>query len=380
MEKTSLIADRFRQKYGALPHVVASAPGRVNLIGEHTDYNDGFVLPMAIDCRLRIAVAPSSTDPDATQCAGEYFEQDKGAHHRALLYMAGVMWALRRDHSPVHGVDAFITSTVPVGAGLASSAALEIAYARALCETAKIPWEPMVMAKLAQDGETTYLKVRCGIMDQAASASGRAGHAMLLDCRTLEMTHVPMPASATVVVMDTGTRRTLGETEYNKRRASCEEAVQHLQKTLPHVRALRDVTLAELARASAGLDPETLRRAQHVVAENQRPAAMAAALRANDVAAAGALMNESHASLRDLYEVSSKHLDIICQEARKHPACLGARMTGAGFGGCAIALVKTDAVDDFIRATQPTYEARSYQRSAFFPVRADDGARVEPLS
>jgi galactokinase len=351
----------------------------VNLIGEHTDYNDGFVLPMAIDRRLHVAVSPSTMDPDATRCAGDHFEHDKGARHRALLYMAGVMWALRRDQpKTVPGVDAFIASDIPIGAGLASSAALEIAYARALCETAGVVWDPMAMARMAQEGETHHLGVRCGIMDQATSASGRKGKAMLLDCRTLEMTYVDMPTTMTVVVMDTGTHRTLGDTEYNKRRASCESAAKVLGAVDPNVRALRDATLPMLQDAK--LDEVTARRARHVIEENQRPAAMVKALKANDTAAAGRLLNDSHRSLRDLYEVSSVHLDMICEIARAHPGCYGARMTGGGFGGCAIALVNADAVDDFVRHAQPRYEAASYKRSSFFAVNAEDGARLEPLS
>jgi galactokinase len=374
-----MIAARFRERYGAAPDVIASAPGRVNLIGEHTDYNDGFVLPMAIDRRLHIAVSTGGADPDSTQCAGDYFDTDKDAQHRTLLYMAGVMWAMRRDHPKLRGTNAFIGGDLPAGAGLASSAALEIAYARALCESNNIPWKPMVMARLAQEGETHRLGVRCGIMDQAVSAAGRAGTAMLFDCRSLEATHVEIPSAVAVVVMDTGTRRTLGETEYNNRRASCEETVRQLKAVSPSVRALRDVTLAMLEKAP-NIDDVTRRRAKHVIEENARPAAMVKALRAGDAGGAGELMNDSHASLRDLYEVSSPHLNMICEAAREHPACFGARMTGGGFGGCGIALVASAAVDDFVRFAQPRYEARSYKKSAFFVARADDGARLETVS
>lgn len=379
MAPVSLIARQFRERYGVAPRLVASAPARVNLIGEHTDYNDGFVLPMAIDLRLSVAVAGSRLDPESTRCAGDLMEQDKEAHRRGLMFMAGVMWALRRDHPQVHGTDAFVMSDIPAGAGLASSAALEIAYARALCESFGVAWEPMEMAKLAQEGEMHRFGVRCGIMDQAASAAGRRGCVMLMDCRSVEITYVDGPESVSVVVMDTGTRRALSDTAYNERRAACEAAVGHLQASHPGIRALRDVSTDMLTKAASSMDAVTLRRAQHVVAENRRPFEMVKAFRAGDVGTAGQLMNDSHASLRDLYEVSSAQLDIACDLAREHPGCLGARMTGAGFGGCAIALVQNDAIDDFIRYTQPRYEARTYQSSKFYAVRADDGARLEPL-
>jgi galactokinase len=202
---------------------------------------------------------------------------------------------------------------------------------------------------------------------------------MLLDCRTLDLSYVPVPPDVAVVVMDTGVRRRLSGTEYNDRRQACEQAVERIRTIAPGVRALRDVPPELLHEAEASLDPVVLRRARHVVEENRRPADMARALGARDFAAAGALMNESHASLRDLYEVSSVHLDLICEAARFHPACFGARMTGAGFGGCAIALVRSDGVDDFIRHVQPQYEARTYKGSDFFVADADEGARLDPL-
>jgi galactokinase len=215
-------------------------------------------------------------------------------------------------------------------------------------------------------------------MDQTAAASGRRGHAMLLDCRSLHMSYVQVPDDVSIVVMDTGTRRTLATSEFNERRAACQTAVAALRAVASEVRALRDVTPEMLDAVESSLDPVILRRARHVVHENLRPMALSRALAARDFAAAGQLMDASHRSLRDLYEVSGVHLDIICETARAHPACYGARMTGAGFGGCAIALVATDSVETFIAETKPRYEARTYKRSDLFPVTADDGARLEP--
>ena len=382
MANAPLISQRFRARFGVEPAVVASAPGRVNLIGEHTDYNDGFVLPLAIDRRVEIAA--SKRDDRALVLHSEEFSEDRSYAMDELpgtttqtweMYVSGVVRALK-DVGTVPGMNICVGSGVPVGAGLASSAALEMGVARAICAVAGIPWNAPRMIRLAQRVEVEFLGIRSGIMDQTAIALARRGHAMLLDCRSSEITNVAIPTEVALVVMDTGIRRSLSASEYNERRASCEAAVAAIRKTHRDVRALRDVTPAIL-RASEGVLSETERkRATHVVRENGRPAMMAVALDAGDYARAGKLLNESHASLRDLYEVSSQHLDIICETARQHPACFGARMTGAGFGGCAIALVKGGATADFVRVTQPQYEARTYKKSAFYPVIADDGVAL----
>lgn len=382
-----MIAERFRERFGAVPQVLASAPGRVNLIGEHTDYNDGFVLPMAIGRRVRVAAAPRA-DNRMVAVSEEHHEEreilvsSESLAHRAgdwTAYVAAVASALTQDVRRTAGWNLVISGGVPVGAGLSSSAALELAVVRALCAVSEIPWDARAMARLTQRAENDLVGVRCGIMDQMAASAGRRGHAMLLDCRTLDLSYVPVPPDVAVVVMDTGVRRRLSGTEYNDRRQACERAVERIRAIAPGVRALRDVTPELLRKAEASLDPVVLRRARHVVEENRRPADMARALGARDFAAAGALMNESHASLRDLYEVSSVHLDLICEVARFHAACFGARMTGAGFGGCAIALVRSAGVDDFIRHVQPQYEARTYKGSDFFVADADEGARLDPL-
>lgn len=363
--------------------MVVSAPGRVNLIGEHTDYNDGFVFPMAIDRRVQIAAAPR-TDGRIVAYSEEYDQQRTvvvdtvlpSRAHGWEAFVAGIAWAFRAGGHPPMGMNLVIGRGVPMGAGVSSSAALEVGLARAICALADVQWEPLAMARLAQRAENEYVGVRCGIMDHMASAGARAGHAMLLDCRSLERSHVAIPPDLGVVVMDTGVRRALSSSEYNARRSACEAAVAVIRQTAPGVLALRDVTPDVLRSAEPAMDATMLRRVRHVVEENQRPAAMAAAFLENELARAGQLMNESHASLRDLYDVSSPQLDIACDAARAHPACHGARMTGAGFGGCAVALVQADAVADFIRVTQPQYEARTYQKSEFYAVGADDGAAV----
>lgn len=380
-----MIAERFQQHFGVAANRVASAPGRVNLIGEHTDYNEGFVLPIAIDRRIQVA-ASRRADGRIVAFAEEFSEEraidassQPGASgsRRWQDYVAGVALALVADQGRFQGANLLIAGNVPVGAGLASSAALELAVARAMCALSDIPWKPVEMARLAQRAENQYVGVNCGIMDQVASSTGRRGHAMLLDCRTLERSDVELPPDVSIVVMDTGVRRTLSASEYNLRRSACEEAVERIRALAPDVRSLRDVTPVLLQSAASSMEAATHRRARHVVDENRRPAALVRALEARDFATAGRLMNDSHASLRDLYDVSSVHLNLICDAARAHAACYGARMTGAGFGGCAIALVRADGIQDFMHRAQAQYEARTYKKSSFFAANADEGARID---
>jgi galactokinase len=373
----------FRDLMGAAPAVVAFGPGRVNLIGEHTDYNDGFVLPMALErgvavaCRARFDrhIRAYAAQPDERRDLPlEGLAPGRVSGWPA--YVAGVAWALEQEGPALPGLDVVITSDLPIGAGLSSSAALEVATARAVAQLANRPWDPVAMARLCQRVENTFVGMPCGLMDQLAAAASRAGCATLLDCRSLETAFVPVPATAAVVVMDTGVRRALVQSAYAERRAACERAVAVLRDVRPGVRALRDVDEGMLAAAHGNLDPLVLRRARHVIAENGRPPAMAAALRANDLAAAGQLMNDSHASLRDLYEVSCPELDLVCELARGHPACFGARMTGAGFGGCAVALVAQDGAEAFVRAVEGDYRAGAPGGEPFFATLPGAGARL----
>jgi galactokinase len=382
-----MIRELFQDRFGVAPQVVASAPGRVNLIGEHTDYNEGFVLPVAIDRRIRVAVAPR-TDDRVVAYSEEFDEQwevgttvvDNLRSRRWSDYVLAILRMLTQEGHPIPAMSVFISGGVPVGAGVSSSAALEIALARALCVAMDLPWEPLRMARLAQNAENEFVGVSCGIMDQFTATAGRAGNAILLDCRTLASTYVRVPPEVAIVVMDTGVRRTLNGSDYNARRAVCDYVVNRIRAIAPNVRALRDVTPSLLQTAKVLLDSTAYRRARHVVDENARPKALALALSGGNLEAAGALLNDSHESLRALYEVSSVHLDLICDAARAHPACYGARMTGAGFGGCAIALVRPDGTKQFMRDVQPRYEAQSYKRAHFFRVEADDGARLEAVA
>ena len=363
---------------------MASAPGRVNLIGDHTDYNDGFVLPMAIDrgtvCALGAreeGVLRVHSVAHGETREGRLAELRPPGGSSFFDYVAGVAWALREAGHGQRGADVLVLGNLPIGAGLSSSASLELAAARALMASAGRPWEPVAMARLAQRAENLYVGVSCGLMDHYAAAASAEGQALLLDCRSLEVRAVTVPEAVAVVVMDTGVRRALATSAYNERRASCEAAVHALKVLRPGLLALRDVDQPLLEAGRALLDVTTWKRAAHVVAENGRPVAMAAALGRNDLGAAGRLMNESHASLRDLYEVSSPELDLITDLAREHPACLGARLTGAGFGGCAVALVRSAGTADFVSALEGAWRDHSPERAgAIFATRPSGGAHL----
>jgi galactokinase len=376
--------DLFLDVFGGVPPEVAVAPGRVNLIGDHTDYNDGFVLPMAID---RGAAAAFRARPDGrlrvhAAAYGETRETLLSAlappgGSDFLAYVAAVAWAFREAGYKIPGLDLVLHGNVPIGAGLSSSAALELAVARAFCAAGRLPFDPVTAARLAQRGENAYVGMNCGLMDQFAAAAASEGCALLLDCRSLETTAVPLPAEAAVVVMDTGARRALATSAYNERRSACESVVAVLAALRPGVRALRDVDEAFLESARDRIEPTAYRRARHVVAENARPVAFAKAMARGDLGAAGRLMNDSHASLRDLYDVSSPELDLITDLARAQAACFGARLTGAGFGGCAVALVSAAATGDFIPSVEAAMRrARPALRSTLFACRPSAGARL----
>ncbi len=361
---------------------VARAPGRVNLIGEHVDYNDGWVLPLAIDRHVAVACAPRTDGTLAWHAA-------EGAPHVVTLDVppsAGgpaapalaVARALAARGVRCGGADLLVHSDLPVGAGLSSSAALHVALAVALLHLAGTSLPPAELAALGQQVEQDLSGVRCGIMDPFASAAGRAGHALLLDCRTRAAEPVALPAAAAVLVLDTGVRRTLAGSDYNARRAACETALAALARRDPRVRALRDADVPALARVREELDAVTFRRALHVLEELPRPAALAAALRAGDLVAAGHLLDESHASLRDLYEVSCPELDILVDVARARAGVYGARLTGAGFGGCAVALADARRAAHEAHEIEARYRERSGREGACFVVRAVDGAGMAP--
>ncbi|MGQ9840375.1 MAG: galactokinase [Anaerolineae bacterium] len=367
----------FQSRFNASPALVVRAPGRVNLIGEHTDYNDGFVLPLAIDRATWIALRPRP-DRQVIVHALDFDEQDVFDLDNPTPrpgswanYVRGVAWALRQHGYALAGWEGVLAGDVPIGAGLSSSAALEMAVARAFAAVGGWPWDAPRLALVGQYAENKWVGVNCGIMDQMISAAGVADHALLIDCRSLATTPFPLPAGVAVVVLDTATRRGLVDSAYNERRAQCEAAGRHFG-----VKALRDVTLDQLQAAQSELDPVTYRRARHVITENSRVLQACDAMRAGDAATLGRLLNESHISLRDDFQVSSRELDIMVETAQDHPLCLGARMTGAGFGGCAIALVQGAGVQEFVTLVAARYARRTGLTPRVYVCRATAGAEV----
>ncbi len=361
---------------------VVRAPGRVNLIGEYTDINDGFVLPAAIDLEVRIAVRPRRDRRIRLVLAatGERAELDLDrigpARGRWLDYVAGTAREMEAAGLPVHGFDGALNSSLPSGSGLSSSAALELAAAWALAGPAAPATDPLSLARIAQRAENAYVGVMCGLMDQFASASGVAGAAVLLDCRSLDHRVVPLPSSVVLVVAHTGRPRTLGTSEYNARRADCERAVRLLSEEEPSVRSLRDVDPAMLERHASRLDGIALRRARHVVDENDRVLRVEAAMAGGDLEAVGGLFAASHASLRDDFEVSSPELDALVDIATAVPGVMASRMTGAGFGGCTVSLVRPDAVEALRARILAEYPGRTGRTPRVWVVRAAEGAGV----
>ncbi len=361
---------------------VVHAPGRVNLIGEHTDYNEGFVLPVAIDLGISIALVPTD-DPrvELTLAAsGETGVFDvHGVGDRQgfwLDYVAGMAWALGEAGTGPRGFRGLLASDLPQGAGLSSSAAIEVVAAWALSGGDRPPLDPMRLVHVVQRSENGYIGLNNGIMDQFASVFGEPGRALLLDCRSLEHRSVPLPLDdVALVACHSGSPRKLEASAYNERRSQCEAAVAAIAAVEPGVTALRDVTPSMLDRVRDRLAPVAARRAEHIVAENQRVLDVIAAFEAGDLDAVGRLFYASHASLRDLYEVSSPELDALVEIARATPGVIGARLTGAGFGGCTINLVRRDAVEALREAVMRDYPARTGLVPRVFPVEASAGAR-----
>jgi galactokinase len=379
MERTS---EFFRRCFGHAPRWVVAAPGRVNLIGEHTDYNDGFVLPMAIERYILIAgstnpgpeVTLHSVTPGETATFSIRPKVEPGEPGWSN-YLRGVIAGFQKLGKKFPAFDAVIESNLPFGGGLASSAALEVATATLLEAMTGQTLDPIEKAVLCQRAEHDFAGVPCGIMDQFTSILGQENHALLLDCRSRTTTPVAMTdPSVTVLIINTNIRHKLAESEYAKRRAQCEAAARALK-----VPALRDATLEGLEAARGQLDPVVFRRARHVISENARTLQTARAIQASDWAAAGRLMYASHASLRDDYEVSCPELDTVVEIAQAmgdEGGVIGCRMTGGGFGGCAVSLVKTDAVQRITRSLDAAYEKKTGTQASIFSSRPAAGARI----
>jgi galactokinase len=336
MDLQQKVTAAFTEKFATPPPLIVRAPGRVNLIGEHTDYNDGFVLPMAIDRGIWLALRPREDDQvmvhslDYGETAVFPLTNLQNTNSGWAEYLKGVAWALQEKGYTLRGWEGVMAGNVPKGAGLSSSAALELATARAFQQVSGFAWDAPQMAKLCQRAENKWVGVNCGIMDQMISAAGEAGHALLIDCRSLETQSVPLPpaldgSDTAVVILDTTTRRGLVDSAYNERRQQCEAAAAHFGVT-----ALRDVSIGEFLAEADNLESLTRRRAKHVITENLRTLNAAKAMQNADAALLGQLMNESHASLRDDFEVTNEALNVIVAVAQAQDGCFGARMTGAG--------------------------------------------------
>jgi galactokinase len=379
----------FQQRFGCEPRYIARAPGRVNLLGEHADYNDGFVMPVAIDHATYIAFAPSQTD-HTTLWAVDFNQQavfsfqtlfaktqaDGSPLPEWAYYPAGVQWALMEAGLSTPAMDAAFLSDVPRGSGLSSSASVEMAFTLAWQTLGNWIRSPMERALLGQKAENQYVGVNCGIMDQFASACGAMNKVLILDCRSLEYSSLSLPKDITLVVSDTSIRRKLTSGEYNHRRTACEETVKILKRDLPEVNSLRDVSVEAFNRLAHQLPAELEKRSRHVVDEIQRTDQAQTLLETGDIQSFGRLMNECHISLRDLYEVSIPELDLMVEIAQSLKGCYGARLTGAGFGGCTINLVERHYVNEFVDVLGKEYETKTGYHPEIYICQASDGAEL----
>jgi galactokinase len=381
MDIADLIS-RFNRAFAQAPAFVARAPGRVNLIGEHTDYNGGFVLPMAIDRDVTIVGAPrddrtvrlhSANFDDDVAFALDHI--DKLTKNTWSNYSRGVADVLQKSGRDLNGFSGVLYGNVPIGSGLSSSAATEMSTVMAFAAaTPSLNVDGVTAAKLSQKAENEFVGVNCGIMDQFISSLGQAGHALFIDCLSLDYELVPMPGGVTVLVVDTSAPRSLAASAYNERRAQCEFAAGVFG-----VKTLREMPVEAFERRQGELPDDVAKRVSHVIHENQRVLDAVAALRAGDVVRFGQLMNQSHDSLRNLYEVSSTELDAVVNIAREMRGVHGARMTGAGFGGCAIALVENDCADALAARMRDEYPRRTGREPKVYACVASDGASWQSL-
>ena len=378
--ESSGLLERFTKLYGTDPLLV-QAPGRVNLIGEHTDYNEGFVFPAAIAFQTRIAIAKKS-DRHLVVYSENYSERieldldqlpDSRRGHWSD-YIVGVVRLLERILGGLPGANLLIHGNVPQGAGLSSSASLEVAVCKAFLDVSEKQLDGVAIARLCQQAENEFVGARCGIMDQFISVHGRKNHALRLDCRTLEYDLLPIPPDVRFVICNTEVRHQLAAGEYNQRRAECEAAARYFAERVPGVKSLRDVTMEDFNKFGGGLPGLIRKRCYHVLSENLRVLQAAEALQANDLNSFGRLMASSHSSLRDDFEVSCEELDLLVRLAEQVEGVYGARMTGGGFGGCTINLVQEDHVEDFKRNVRQGYLRGTGRAPEIYISSAADGA------
>jgi galactokinase len=379
-----VLTSRFREMFGASPRIFR-APGRVNLIGEHTDYNDGFVMPAAIEFYTWIAAA--KREDRVLEVYSDHFDEQiilpldelAGPPRRHWGdFIRGVAAVLQNAGYNLAGANLVIHGEVPIGAGLSSSASLEVATALALSSLSQVEVPPLELVKLCQKAEHEYVGTRCGIMDQFIAVFGAAGRALMLDCRSLEYQMLPVSRDFRLVVCNSMVRHELASGEYNQRRADCEEGVKLLQPHLPGIRALRDVGVADLEAWKQELPATVYRRCRHVVSENQRVLAAAMALQSGDADQFGHLMYRSHASLRDDFQVSCKELDLLVDLASSTPGVYGARMTGGGFGGCTVNLLRASASNSFKEHIAQAYRDATGTIPEIYICETAQGAQAWP--
>ena len=380
MDRVSQLLEKFRSRYGTSA-TAYRAPGRVNLIGEHTDYNEGLVLPAAIGFSCYVAIAPRRDRKLVvySEVFNESVEADLDSlGHRGRGewqdYPLGVAAVLQQSGRPLRGANVYISGDVPLGAGLSSSAAIEVSTGYALLTVSGQVIDRKQLALLCQRAENEYVGARSGIMDQFVSCFGQAGHALMLDCRSLEFRALPVPHGIRLVICNTMVKHALGAGEYNTRRAECEEAVRRLSGTLPHIRSLRDLTARELEQNLGKLTDKLYRRCRHVLSENQRVHDAAYAFERGDIPSLQSLMADSHRSLREDYEVSCRELDVMVEIASRQPGVYGSRMTGGGFGGCTINLVSAAEAAEFQRRVAAEYNAATGIKPDIYICEASQGA------
>jgi galactokinase len=386
METAKALIRRFEERFHQAPRLYR-APGRVNLIGEHTDYNDGFVMPAAVGMYCWVAAAPRA-DRKLVVHSGNFDETvtiglDDGTlarRHHWSDYVAGTALALEQEGNRLAGANMLLHGEIPFGSGLSSSAAIEVASGFALLENAGRQPDLTRLAVACRRAENEFVGARVGIMDQFVSARGRAGHALMLDCRSLEFQLLPMPERVSLVVCNTGVKHSIAGGEYNLRRAQCEEGVRLLSAALPGIGGLRDVSPRQLVENKSLLPEVVYRRCRHIVTENERVRRAAEALLGEDLAALGELMAASHRSLRDDYEVSSAELDTMVEIASRQPGLIGARMTGGGFGGCTVNLVQEEAAGAFRLEVALEYERQTGVHPEIYIFSAAEGVHRIPES
>lgn len=381
MNLLSQLTASFQHTFQASPLLICS-PGRVNLIGEHTDYNEGFVLPAAIDRAIYLAISPR-TDNELHFIAHDLNKTYTGSLTSLTPtqtwpdYLLGVIDQFKRAGHPIRGINCIFGGTIPMGAGLSSSAALENAVGFALNELFGLGLSRVELVKLSQRAENEFVGAKVGIMDMFASMMGKADHVIKLDCRTLAYTYAPLQMNdVRIVLCDSRVKHALVNSEYNTRRAECEAGVRFLQTFYPEIRSLRDVTMAMLDEHLRDTQPLIYQRCAYVVQENQRLLDGVAALEANNIPAFGQLMYGSHEGLSNWYEVSCPELDILVEIARQQPGVLGARMMGGGFGGCTINLVQANALDAFSRVITEQYKAKTGKDTYLHVCKLQNGTSI----